>query len=261
VNFNSADFIKLSLYILSKITKYPYKIYILDNGSGNTDYEKLKKICSEHKNIILERTKTDLKGSIAHGTALNYLVTKVDTPYFSILDADATWLKNNWDEILINRLNDEIKVIGTQPYGDKPKDFPLMFAILFETATFNSLNIDFRPKDVSQYQDTGHELREKYLSAGYKGEVIYIRNTREFHEGPFKNLIVAEYYLSEQKGVFASHFGRGSTGGIAKYRGGQSIGLIYKIPFISFPLRYIRGHLEKKRWIKICKRIVEQEMA
>ena len=99
--FNDQKFIDISLYALSKLTKNPYQVYILDNGSELKNYKDLKKICSKYKNVFLERRETDLRGSMAHGTAFNYLVKKVNTPYFSILDADAIWLKKNWDEILI----------------------------------------------------------------------------------------------------------------------------------------------------------------
>lgn len=77
----------------------------------------------------MERVRTNLTGSMAHGTALNALAKKVNTPYFSILDADATWLKKNWDQILIEEINNRVKVIGTQASGNKPKDFPLMFSL------------------------------------------------------------------------------------------------------------------------------------
>jgi len=69
VNYNSSDFIDISLYALSKLTKNFYKIFILDNGPNITDYENLKKVCSEYKNCVLERRKTILRGSLAHGIA------------------------------------------------------------------------------------------------------------------------------------------------------------------------------------------------
>lgn len=92
VNFNFSEFIELSLYALRKLTRNTYKVFILDNGSKISDYRNLHRICSQYDNVFLERKKTNLKGSLAYGTALNYLVKKVTTPYFSILDADATWL-------------------------------------------------------------------------------------------------------------------------------------------------------------------------
>jgi len=260
VNYNSFDFVDISLYALSKLTKNPYKVFILDNGSNIIDYENLRKVCSNYKNCILERRKTILKGSLAHGTALDYLVKKVDTPYFSILDADAIWLIKNWDEILIRQLNDEVKVIGTQaPVGSsKKQDFPLMFAVLFELESFKRLNISFMPKENSVYHDTGWEVREKYLRAGYKGKVLEMKNTRNFKDGPFKYIICAEYYLEGAPHIFASHFGRGSTLGEHKYRKG--FGNIYRFPIIGKYLRMKKGKEEKENWFNICKEVINKQI-
>lgn len=260
VNYNSADFIELSLFALEKLTKNNYKVCIVDNNSKLDDYEKLKKITLKYKNVSLERSETELKGSMAHGTALNHLVKKVDTPYFSILDADATWLIKNWDEILIKLMTDKVKVIGTQAPGDKPKDFPLMFAILFESKIFNKLNIDFRPQDLDKLQDTGWELREKYLLAGYEGKTIEYFSTRVFKEGPFNSLIgIAEFYLNGYKNIFASHFGRGSTLGSNKYSRGFKR-YFYKIPILGNFFIKRKGINEKQEWINICKNIVKKQI-
>ena len=99
INFNTSDFIESSLYALKKLTKNPYDVFILDNGSIRDDYNRLRKIVKDYKNVYLERSDTHLRGSIAHGTGLNILVKKVKTQYFTILDADATWLIKNCDEI------------------------------------------------------------------------------------------------------------------------------------------------------------------
>lgn len=259
VNFNSADFIGLSLRSLEKLTKSEYDVFIIDNGSKLNDYLKLKKICSKYSNTFLERWETDLRGSVAHGTALNYLANKVKTPFFSILDADATWLIKNWDEILIEKINDSVKVIGTQAPEPKPQDFPLMFAIFFETKTFKSLNIDFRPKDFKVMQDTGFEMREKYLKAGFVGKNIQMRNTRKYKNGPFGGLLVAEFYLDKNKNIFASHFGRGSSLGKAKYGKYGLLKFICLIPFFGGFLKRFQGGREKKKWINICDSIIKNQ--
>ena len=258
VNYDSSDFVELSLYALEKLTKNPYTVFILDNDSKVNDYRNLKRICSKYSNVFLERKETSLRGSRAHGTALNYLVGKVDTPYFSILDADATWLIKGWDEILISKINDKVKVIGTQAAGNKPKDFPLMFAIFFETETFKRLRIDFIPRDISSQLDTGWEIRQKYMNKGFKGEVLNLRITRTYKCGPLKEVICSEYYLEGVNHIFASHFGRGSTLGEYKYKKG--CGILYNCPIIGKYLRVCRGKREKNKWIRICKDIVDRQV-
>jgi glycosyltransferase involved in cell wall biosynthesis len=256
VNFNTSRFIKLSLWGLKKLTKNKYEVYILDNGSSYDDYIKLKKICSSYPNVILEKNETELRGSIAHATALDHMVKKVKTEYFSILDADAIWLRKNWDSILIEKLTDKIKVIGTQaPNGTtKFQDFPLMFSILFETATFNSLSISFLPKDIKLGLDTGFELREKYLNAEFSGMIIEMKNTRIYKNGPFKNCICAEYYFdNDYDNIFAAHFGRGSTKQVDRFNNSL---WYYKIPILSRKMIEHNWKLERLKWIFICKKII-----
>jgi len=259
VNYNSSQFVANTINCLDRITKNPYQIFILDNNSKEKDYTNLKRVTSYFKNIFLERTLTNLTGSQAHGTALNHLVKKVATPYFSILDADATWLRKNWDDILINKLNHKVKIIGTQADGPiKPQDFPLIYACLIETKTFKNLKIDLCPSNLLKHEDTGFDMRQKYLQAGYKGTVLKIENTRFFKNGPFRRLTgIGEYYLNKE--LFASHFGRGSSLGSAKYRKSWKK-YLYKIPKIGNWLIKQKGEKEKKQWILICKNIIDKQI-
>ncbi len=256
VNYNSSDFIELSLYALKKLSKYPYKVLIGDNNSEKKDYENLISVSKKYNNVYIERYETDLIGSIAHGTALNTLTNKVDTPYFSVLDADATWLAYGWDELLINELNESVKAVGTQAPVKKNQHFPLMYAILFETKTFKSLNIDFRPQKDIKGKDTGWELSEKYLKAGFKGKNLEYLNTRTYKKGPFQSIIAGEYYLNQDYNrIIASHFGRGSSLGKAKYNKSY----FYKIPYFGSIMLKKKGLREKNKWIEICKNIIDEQ--
>lgn len=261
VNFNSADFVKISLYALSKLTKNSYEVYILDNGSLLSDFNALKQYVKIFNNVNLERKETRSRGSKAHGEALNYLVKKVKTPYFCIMDADAIWLKKDWDEILINKLDQKVKIIGTQYAPPKYDDFPSIFAVLFETKAFKCLEIDLRP-DISGRtinKDTSQKMKAKYLKAGYTGKVLRLKNTRWYKKGPFNNLIVAEYYLDQKcRQIVASHFGRGSTGGMNKYLNKMNP-LIFQIPYIGSLFAHAKAIKEKNEWMKICKRIIENQ--
>lgn len=260
VNYNSSAFIENSLFALKRLTMNDFRVFILDNNSKYCDYLKLKLIVKKYSGEIeidLERKKHNLRGSLAHGTALNELIKKVDTPYFSILDADATWLKKNWDEILISRFTKKIKAFGNQAPLVKPQDFPLMFAILLETETFKKLAVDFRPNDLMKNQDTGWEMREKYLAAGYTGRNIEFKNIRTYKNGPFKSIPgVDEFYLENNYGeIFASHFGRGSNP-FAK----QKIKCNNKfLSILLIPLNYYFWRRDKKNWIKSCKDIVNNQ--
>ena len=260
VNFNSADFIDNGLYCLKKLTKSPYKVIILDNNSVSSDFEKLREYVEKYRNVELERREVTLTGSRAHADGLNFLVKKIDTQYFSILDPDAAWLIEGWDEILINRINKKVKVIGSQASSNlRPLDFPLVYTILFETKTFKDINTDFSVGDLSKYEDVGYKLREKYLENRFKGEVFISKNTRQFKNGPFKDMVgVTEYYLDNSE-ILASHFGRGSSSGAAKYQQGFGL-LLYSLPLIGKYFLKRKGRHEKLRWIKICQNIVEGQI-
>jgi len=259
VNYNSSDFILNTLYCLKKITKNSYKVIIRDNNSILKDFLNLKKKIQYYSNVELYRIDNfNYRGSLAHGIAINDLIKKIDTKYGVILDADCTFLIRNWDEILINEINDEYPIIGTQApsSGYKPMDFPLMFAILFDTDIMKNLHIDFTPENIKEHKDTGYELKKKYLQKGYKGKLILVRNTRSYKLGPFKEIICAEYYLNKFDHIFASHFGRGSTLGKNKYLNTKKR-IFYTLPVIGSFLVKLKGKKEKKKWIKICKSIVD----
>ncbi|MHA1758482.1 MAG: glycosyltransferase [Promethearchaeota archaeon] len=265
VNYNTADFILNTLFCLKKLTKNPYKVIIRDNNSNLKDFLKLKKFTHKISYISLYRIENfNYRGSMAHGIALNDLIKKIDTKYGVILDADFTFLHKNWDEILIDQLDSEHPIIGTQPpigpNSKKPIDFPLMFGLLFDNDIFKKLKIDFRPKNPSNFIDTGYDLRNKYLRNKYRGKIIKYKNTRYYKKGPFRNVICAEYYLNGYSKIFGSHFGRGASLGAQKYLKTR-LGKLYTISF--FGIRNIskfflkeRGKWEKRKWIKICRDII-----
>jgi len=259
VNYNSSDFIINTLYCLERITKNDYKVIIRDNNSRIKDYLNLEKKIQRYSNVELYRIE-DFKftGSMAHGIALNDLIQKIDTKYGTILDADCTFLHKNWDDILIKDINEEYPIIGTQASvgSKKPQDFPLMFALFFYNEIMKKLQINFRPKKISNFLDTGQELRKKFLKNGYKGKLLLMKSTRNYKLGPFREVICAEYYLKGINKIFATHFGRGSTLGANKYlRTNKKF--LYKTPFFGNFFLKAKGKKEKKNWIKICRKIVD----
>jgi len=268
VNYNSSDFIINTLYCLKKLTKNQYKVIIRDNNSDKADFLYLKKEIKNFPNVELYRIENFKEiGSIAHGIAINDLINKINTKYGVILDADCTFLIKNWDEYLINQINEEYPIIGTQAvpgyYSKRASDFPLAFAVLFRTDILKKLNIDFMCKNPSEGLDTGYQLREKYLAQGYLGKILIGKNTREYKKGPFSNIICEEYYLDGFDNIFASHFGRGSTLGKAKYIIKKSEDgkikkkkLLYTFPLIGNYFLTSKGKKEKKDWIKICKSLI-----
>lgn len=260
VNYNTADFIELMLYALYKLTLNPYKVIICDNGSKDSEIIKLAKVVQKYDNIELILRKQSSFGSIGHAEAMDLLVSKVDTKYFVTMDSDALFLSKGWDKDIISSIDENVKVIGTAlpstKGSRKPVDFPLVFAVLYETATYHDINPSFMPGDLQEdnTKDTGWEIREKYLSHGIKSIVFHSHNTRFVTDTPFKELICAVYYFKGK--LIASHFGRGSSGGVAKYHHKWW----FKVPLISRFIRKYIGLKEKKEWIQTCQNIVNKEV-
>ena len=249
VNYNTADFIEVMLYAFKKLTANSYQVIICDNGSSEQDLLHLISVAQQYDNVEVIFRKQSAHGSIGHGEAMDLLTAKVKTPYFVTMDSDATFLYMHWDKLLLSRMKGKVKVIGTQAPGDKPKDFPLVFAVLFETASFRLSGANFLPdlnKMVSGLvKDTGWEIRERYLAGDFSGEVLEDRNTRTWKGGPFSDMVVAEFYLDGVKDIVACHYGRGSSSGLAKYNEWWR-----SIPVAGALLARVLAKRERKSWIK-----------
>jgi len=261
VNYKTSDFIELMLYSFAKLTKNSYKVIICDNYASDKEIENIKEVANKYKDVEVIYRKQTQAGSIGHAEAMDLLVSKVDTPYFVTMDSDAVFLAKDWDELLINKLDVTTKVIGTTLpptiKGNKPLDFPLVFAVLYETNTYKKLNPSFMPGDTQQdkSKDTGWQIRELYLKNHYKGEVFGAKNTKFSKDTPFGELYCAVYYLDDI--LITSHFGRGSSGGVAKYNNK----LWFRVPLISRLIRKYIGLKEKQHWIDRCKTIVKNEIS
>jgi hypothetical protein len=257
VNYNTSDFIKLILYAIKKLTVSKYKVLICDNGSRQKDILKLAEIAKINECVEIIYRQQRESGSIAHGEALDILIGLVHSKYTVIMDSDCTFLMNGWDEEMISQVNGDVKIIGaTSPISraggrEAGGDFPLPFAVLFETAVFRELKICCTPANKNIGQDTGWEWREKFKEAGYKGKTFISTSTRDYKKGYFRDIIGVEEYYTDDMRLIASHFGRGSSLGEAKYFKWLNI------PIISQVIRKSYGKIEKRRWINKCNQLID----
>lgn len=218
VNYNSSDFIFLNVHALNKLGSNKYQILIVDNGSNTIDKFKLYAYLWRFDNVTIYSRKQTKAGSFGHAEALDELVRRVNTKYFMVLDADVCILSQDWDKRFLRYISSTCKACGTQAPGNKDKDFPLMFAALYETSVFKKLECTFSPLANGDeiLLDTGCQIKYQYMSAGYTGKVFNELNTRSCRSTPYKNIICTVYY--DQDFLVASHFGRGSTSGSAKIK-------------------------------------------
>jgi hypothetical protein len=257
-NYNTLNFVKLSLFAIKKLTLNQYVVLINDNGSRPSEIVVLKKMADENSNIKVFLRKTSYKeASYAHAEALDLMIEKVETPYTVILDSDCTFLLRGWDQRLINCINDTVKIVGTSlPKGRsclKPYDFPFQFAVLFETETYRQLDISCMPREIKKGEDTCWQWKPKFVQGGYKGKILITKNTRDYKQGPFGDLVGVEEYYMDDGELIASHFGRGSSGGAAKYC------KWLKIPVVSGYVKRYYGNIEKKKWISKCYKIINEQ--
>ena len=256
-NYNTADFVEVSLMAIHQLTSRKFKVLINDNGSTADHLKKLKTLEQRYDFIKVFYNKSRQKGAPAHAEALDFLIDKADRRYTVILDSDCTPLLKGWDEYLIAQLNEQVKIIGSpvlcKGAAARPTDFPSPFLILFETAILKALHVPSTPGDLSKGEDTCWQWRPAYLKANLLGAVCHAENTRFFKESVFKNVLCAEYYTQDGR-LLASHFSRGSTSGEAKYAS-----LFFKIPIVGKRLRRRKGEQEKQIWLKQCLSIIKSQ--
>ena len=206
-NYNTVEFVKLSLFALEKLTYNSYQVLVNDNGSNENNITELKNLENNKEYLKVNYRQSKYKeASFAHAEALNILIDMVDTKYFIVLDSDCVLLLKNWDQQSISELNETVKIIGTQiaslkGTGHKPDDFPFQFC---ETETYKKLNISCMPENTTT-KDTCWEWKPKYLDA-----------SKLFYAKEYQDVYCAEYYTEDGK-LICNHFGRGSSGGVAKY--------------------------------------------
>lgn len=267
VNYNSSEFIENMLYALKKLTFYPYRVIIRDNNSRKDDYDNLKRIIKEnyYDNVELYRVETLSVGSLAHGEALNDLYPKITTKYGVIIDADATFLVSDWDKILIDRMSESMPIYGTRSDSlvGRNRNFPQIYGIIFNTKVLQSLIVDFRPGDIGKQEDTGWSLQGRYEGSGLKGGLLYDFSTRDFKLGPFSSIICAEYYLSSvaDDPVFFCHFGRGSAPkakNLIKVQMSRNI-FLRLLNKILQSFNIIKWSMDKKKWISICRDLIDKQ--
>jgi glycosyltransferase involved in cell wall biosynthesis len=252
VNFNTLDFVRLSLYALQKLSSEPHRILLCDNGSDGSEIRALQELGNLYSNLDLIYRNQSCAGSVGHAEALDLLVSYVETDYFMVLDADAVILLRDWDRILLGMLNSQTKVVGTQGKEGKFQDFPLIYAAMFETAAFRQAGGSFMPMGHMEVVgkkfrlDTGEQLRALYANRNYQSIVLPSEQTGRENGLIFKGIPSYEFFLTRSnKTLFAAHYGGGSLKNTAKV-----IAWWKHIPYLGRLIAKRRNRLWKRKWIR-----------
>ncbi|MFC6023200.1 glycosyltransferase family 2 protein [Plantactinospora solaniradicis] len=120
----------------------------------------------DRQRSLLERVRTEIDVRVPsdeelcrHSTALDWLVTKVETPYFLLLDSDVEFLDTGWLTDLVDLAERE----GLAAVGEyEPARFPVQprlatYLLLLRTDVFRSLRVPFR--SVLRFGDPDEERR------------------------------------------------------------------------------------------------------
>ena len=265
-NYNDSLFKELMLYAFDKLTFNSFKTIFMDNGSDKRNVSVLRKLLENYDNLNIIYQNQNVAGSQGHGEALDKMIDMVDTKYTVVMDSDCTFLMKNWDEYLLNEIDDKIKIIGSSSPPDRAGirigggDFPLPFATLFETNIYKKLNISCMPGDVTKGEDTCWEWKTKFINNGFSGKTFITKNTRDYKDGPFGKLTGIEEYYTDNDKLIASHFGRGASGGLAKYTSKDDkkfYNLIIALPYLGNIFAKYRGKNEMQLWIEKCYNIID----
>lgn len=162
---------------------------------------------------------TDKGGSMNHGICLDFAISKIKTEYVAIFDSDCVPLVKGWDKLFY-----DYKLAGNPPF-------------IFMAKTKHLKKFSCKPTEV---YDTCRNL---------KSERSMLEINTRLRPVPIFEDIYCTLYCPVGLKVVASHFGRGSCGGAPKYLKG--------IKYFGFLKKSI-GFYQKKKWIKICKGIIDE---
>ena len=107
--------------------------------------------------------------SMNHGTAMNLALEYIESDYVIFIDADMAILYKNWDQIIINELNEYDCFGGAFGNGlRKYRNFPSVYLFAFRSSILNKVELDFLPKLLENKRHIyKRKLNEK--EAGYYG--------------------------------------------------------------------------------------------
>lgn len=251
-NYNTTHFIDFLIQKIYQLTKSPFKIYIHDNGSTKNEMRRLINLIRKYPSgdIILISTIDSNIPSVAHGNALDRLISLVETDFFAIFDSDCVPLMYAWDQKIIKQLQKGIDIIGSPflvgPNSSKYDDFPAQFFTVARTDVYRMTLTNCQAENTTD-RDTCMKWKEDYSQKNKKGKIFQQVSTRDVFIDRLHPTVCVVYYLDGE--IIGSHFGRGSSGSKAKY---LQTGLFSRIPAIRYTLKTIMAKNEMRSWKKWC---------
>jgi hypothetical protein len=234
---------------------------ICDNGSKDKDFLKLREIVQKYDNVeIISRDQGKDQPSIAHGKSIDLLISKVDTPYFLLMDSDCVFLRKYWDDDVINEMKSgDYTLLGTPSIFNiyKSIDFPEVYATMFDTQKYKELGSPSLCPDINwansdnkstvEQKDTGWLVREECIKQKHKFYVfdgIYTKHNY-IKSRYFLGIYCLEFFMKGTDEIMCSHFGRGGSDGKWKFEDIKSF----------IPKALLRKH-QISKWIRLSEKII-----
>lgn len=84
--------------------------------------------------------------SLNHGIAMNLAQNHIQSDYVIFIDADMAIVYKNWDDVIINELNENDCFGVSYAHSKKYRDFPTVYLFAFRSHILKKVKLDFRPK-------------------------------------------------------------------------------------------------------------------
>lgn len=143
-------------------------------------------------------------GDMTHSAVLDEMMNHVEADYTVITDSDVAILHQDWDDVCVREIVDDVAAIGFQIPDERCRTFPCVRFCMFDSAKLLECQPSFTPKLTNGPR--AHPTKEAVSSheAKHLGRTIVYKDTGWkmpvfFHERGYRGLVM-QYYQLHQTG-------------------------------------------------------------
>ena len=139
---NAREAVQLTFESLARCTPEPVELLVADNGSTDGTLEYLQSLNWPHVFPLNDRS----GASTDHGSTLDWLTARVQTPYVLTLDSDVEFLARGWLSDMLEYARDEqLDALGVfEPAVGAYRERLAPYVLLLRTAALRAIATSFR---------------------------------------------------------------------------------------------------------------------